>query len=86
MALLNIASRSHRGLPLLVRRKMALQNAAVTQKEIRVGFVGADTKASWAKVSHIPALNGLAGVKLAAVATRNEQSARQAAETFGADR
>jgi predicted dehydrogenase len=57
----------------------------VTQKEIRVGIVGADTKASWAKVSHIPAIKGLAGVRLAAVATRSEQSAREAAESFGAD-
>jgi predicted dehydrogenase len=58
----------------------------VTQKEIRVGVVGVDTKASWAKISHVPAISGLPGVKLAAVATRNEQSARQAAEAFGADR
>jgi predicted dehydrogenase len=53
--------------------------AAMTQKEFRVGIVGVDTKASWAKVSHVPAINGLPGLKLAAVATRNEQSARQAA-------
>ena len=52
----------------------------------RVGIVGADNKASWAKVSHVPAINGLPGLKLAAVATRNEQSAREAAEAFGADR
>ncbi len=58
----------------------------MTQKEFRVGIVGADTKASWAKVSHVPAINGLPGLKLAAVATRNEQSARQAAEAFGVDR
>lgn len=58
----------------------------MTQKEIRVGIVGANTKASWAKVSHVPAINGLPGLKLAAVATRNEQSAREAAEAFGADR
>jgi len=53
---------------------------------IRVGIVGANTKAGWAKVSHVPAINGLSGLKLAAVATRNEQSAREAAEAFGADR
>ena len=56
------------------------------QKEIRVGIVGADTKASWAKVAHVPAIQGLRDLKLAAVATRNEQSAREAAEAFGADR
>jgi predicted dehydrogenase len=57
----------------------------MTQKEIQVGIVGANAK-SWAKVSHVPAINGLPGLKLAAVATRNEQSAREAAEAFGADR
>jgi hypothetical protein len=64
----------------------ARRGTVVTQTEIRVGIVGADTKASWAKVSHVPAINGLPGVRLAAVATRSEQSAREAAEAFGADR
>lgn len=58
----------------------------MTQEEIRVGIVGADTKASWAKVSHVPAIKDLPGVRLAAVATRRERSAREAAEAFGADR
>lgn len=58
----------------------------MTQKEIRVGIVGASADVSWAKVSHVPAIKGLPGARLAAVATRNEQSARQAAEAFGADR
>src|SRR6266446_3095635 len=57
-----------------------------TQTEIRVGIVGANTKAGWARISHVPAINGIPGLKLAAVATRNEQSAREAAEAFGADR
>jgi predicted dehydrogenase len=58
----------------------------VKQKEIRVGIVGANAKSSWAKMSHVPAINGLHGLKLSAVATRNEQSAREAATAFGADR
>jgi predicted dehydrogenase len=58
----------------------------MTIKQICIGIVGADTKGSWANVSHIPAINGFPGLKLAAVATRNQQSARQAAEAFGADR
>jgi predicted dehydrogenase len=62
------------------------RGSASVQKEIRVGIVGADAQASWAKVSHVPAINGLPGLQLAAVATRNERSARQAAEAFGADR
>jgi predicted dehydrogenase len=62
------------------------RGSALTQREIRVGIVGANTKASWAKVSHIPAVNGLPGLKLATVATRNERSAQEAAEAFGAER
>jgi predicted dehydrogenase len=58
----------------------------MTPKEIHVGIVGANTKASWAAASHLPTINGLSGLTLAAVATRNEQSAREAARTFGADR
>ena len=58
----------------------------MTQEEIRVGIVGANAKAGWAKLSHVPAIKGLPGLKLAAVATRNEQSAREAAVAFGADR
>jgi predicted dehydrogenase len=58
----------------------------MSQEDIRVGIVGADTKASWAKVSHVPAIKDLPGVRLAAVATRSERSAREAAEAFAADR
>jgi predicted dehydrogenase len=61
-------------------------SSAMTQKEILVGIIGANASRSWAKVSHVPAINGLPGLKLAAVATRNEQSAREAAEAFGAER
>ena len=56
----------------------------MTQNEIRVGIVGANAENSWAKVSHVPAIKGLSGLRLAAVATRNEQSAREAAQVFGA--
>jgi predicted dehydrogenase len=58
----------------------------MTQKTIRVGLVGANAEAGWARVSHVPVINGLPGLKLAAVATRNERSAREAAQAFGADR
>ena len=56
------------------------------QKEICVGVVGANNNAGWAKLSHVPALKRLPGLRLAAVATRTEQSAREAAQAFGADR
>ena len=58
----------------------------MTQKEILVGIVGANANKTWAKVSHVPPINGLPGLKLAAVATSHEQSAREAAEAFGASR
>jgi hypothetical protein len=34
-------------------------DSALTRKEIRIGMVGANAKASWAKLSHVPAINGL---------------------------
>lgn len=58
----------------------------MTQNEIHVGIVGANAEKSWAKVSHVPAIKGLPGLRLVAVATRNEQSAREAAQAFGAER
>jgi predicted dehydrogenase len=58
----------------------------MTVKKIRVGIIGADTKASWAGASHIPAIQAQAGMVLAAVATRHEDSARAAAAAFGAGR
>jgi len=58
----------------------------VTRKQLRVGIVGANAEAGWAKLSHIPAIHGLPGLKLAAVATRSEQIAREAAQAFGAER
>lgn len=48
----------------------------MNQKQIQVGIVGAGAQKRWAHLSHIPAINGLSGLRLAAVATRNEHSAR----------
>ncbi|MBL7255665.1 Gfo/Idh/MocA family protein [Paractinoplanes lichenicola] len=55
-------------------------------RTIRAGIIGADTKASWAGAAHIPALAAQPQFALAAVATRHEESARRAAETFHAER
>ena len=52
---------------------------------LRVGIIGADTKASWAQHSHVPSLAALPDFRLAAVATRRADSARAAAEAFGAE-
>ena len=50
---------------------------------LRVGIVGANPERSWAKDAHVPAIQGLPGLRLTAVATRSEGSARAAAEAFG---
>lgn len=55
----------------------------MSDRKFRVGIIGADTQASWAGASHIPALQVQPGLTLAAVATRREESARAAAEAFG---
>jgi predicted dehydrogenase len=52
----------------------------------RVGIIGADTQASWAGASHVPALAAQPSLVLAAVATRREESAKAAAKAFGAER
>lgn len=58
----------------------------MTKPNFRVGIIGADTAASWAGASHVPALAAQPNLELAAVATRREESARAAAEAFGAER
>lgn len=56
------------------------------KKKLRVGIIGADTKASWAGASHVPALRSQPSLVLAAVATRHEASAKAAAAAFDAER
>jgi predicted dehydrogenase len=63
-----------------------MEQQIMASSVIRVGIIGADTKASWAGASHIPALAAQQQFVLAAVATRREKSAREAAELFGAER
>lgn len=58
----------------------------MTKPNFRVGIIGADTAASWAGASHVPALAAQPNLELTAVATRREESARAAAEAFGAER
>jgi len=58
----------------------------MSEKKLRVGIIGADTNASWAGASHVPALQSQPSLVLAAVATRHEKSAKAAAEIFGAER
>ncbi|MDH5832807.1 Gfo/Idh/MocA family protein [Luteimonas kalidii] len=58
----------------------------MSTQPLRVGIIGADTRASWAGASHVPAIRTQPGLALAAVATRSAQSASAAAEAFGASR
>src|SRR3954447_5846303 len=51
---------------------------------IRLGFVGANVRASWASRSHFPALLASREVELTAVCTTRPESAEEAREAFGA--
>ena len=51
---------------------------------LRVGIIGASARGGWAAGSHVPAVQQLAGLELAAVATRDQASADAAAAAFGA--
>ena len=51
---------------------------------IRIGLIGATPGRGWAGMAHVPAIRAVPGLTLRAVATRRGESARAAAETFGA--
>ncbi len=55
-------------------------------KVLRVGMIGANPKGGWARESHVPAVQALAGLELAAVASKTQQSADEAARAFGVDK
>ncbi len=55
------------------------------EKPLGVGIIGASAERGWAKESHVPAVQKVAGLKLAAVATGSQPSADAAAEAFGAE-
>ena len=54
-------------------------------RTLRVGIIGASAERGWAKVSHVPAVQHLAGLELGAVVTTDQKSADAAAKAFGAD-
>ena len=49
-----------------------------------VGIIGASADRGWAKISHVPAVQGLAGLELVAVASGSQEKADEAAKAFGA--
>jgi predicted dehydrogenase len=52
-------------------------------KNLRVGIIGANARGGWAGEAHVPAVQGLAGLELAAVATNSRETADEAAHSFG---
>ena len=55
-----------------------------TTKLLGVGIIGASAERGWAKDSHVPAVQKLTGLRLAAVASGNQAKAAAAARAFGA--
>ena len=53
-------------------------------RQIRLGFVGANVRATWASQSHFPALLASPDVELTAVCTTRPESAAEARAAFGA--
>ena len=53
-------------------------------KTLGVGIIGASADRGWARVSHVPAVQGLAGLELVAVASGSQSKADEAAKAFGA--
>lgn len=55
-----------------------------TTRTLGVGIIGASAGRGWAKDSHVPAVQHLAGLELAAVAGGNQEKSDAAARAFGA--
>lgn len=53
-------------------------------KTLKDGIIGASAERGWAKISHVPAVQQLEGLELAAVVTQDQPSAEKAAKAFGA--
>ena len=52
-------------------------------KNLRVGIIGASAEGGWARDGHVPAIQRLQGLTLAAVATNSQQTAEASAKAFG---
>ena len=55
------------------------------EKLLGVGIIGASAGRGWAKISHVPAVKQLTGLKLVAVASGSQEKAEAAAKAFGAE-
>ena len=52
-------------------------------KSLRVGIIGVSADSGWARESHVPAVQKLAGMELVAVASKGQAKSDAAAEAFG---
>lgn len=52
-------------------------------KPLRVGIIGVSAEGGWAREGHVPAVQGLDGLELAAVATNSQKTADASARAFG---
>jgi predicted dehydrogenase len=52
-------------------------------KSLRVGIIGVSVDRGWARESHVPAVQKLAGLELTAVTTSHQATASAAAKAFG---
>src|SRR5205085_10087325 len=52
-------------------------------KRLRVGLIGASPRGGWGAQSHLPALQALPDIELAAICTAHEETAREASQKFG---
>jgi len=50
---------------------------------LRVGLIGASPRGGWGAQSHLPALQALPDIELAAICTAHEETARASADKFG---
>lgn len=57
--------------------------AGIVTRLLRVGIIGASAEGGWARDSHVPAVQALAGLELAAVATGSQATADASARAFG---
>ncbi len=55
----------------------------ISMTTLRVGIIGANSESGWAREGHVPAVRGLAGLELVAVATNSRKTAEASAKAFG---
>ena len=53
---------------------------------LRVVIIGVNAQSGWARDAHVPAVQGLDGLTLCAVATNSQRTADEAAHAFGVDK